>query len=102
MNPDIVVHLTTFKRCFYLKKEDCEGFSADIDSNVEEVDIIPENYEQIVEMLCMALRQNTYQEGVGQTTFHVSQTNHRAYMKHTINSIQSTLLAKQPLIPETH
>ena len=41
---------------------------------------------------------HTYQEGVGQTTIVSSQTNQRAYMKHTRNSIQSILLEKRPLI----
>ena len=37
---------------------DCEGFSADLDSNIEEVDAIPENYERFVEMLRMASRKH--------------------------------------------
>ena len=51
VNPVIVAQHTTFKRRFNLKKTDWEGFSADHDSNIEEVDAIPENYEQFVEML---------------------------------------------------
>ena len=92
VNLVIVAQPTTFRRRFNLKKADWEGFSADLDSNIEEVDAIPENYERFVEMLRMASR-NAYKEGVGQTTFLVSQTNPRSYMKHTRNSIQSTLLA---------
>ena len=47
---------TTFIRRFNLKKADWEGFSADLDSNIEEVDAIRENYERFVEMLRMASR----------------------------------------------
>ena len=101
VNPVIVAQPTTFRRHFNLKKADWEGFSGDFDSNIEEVDAIPKKYKRFVEMLRMAPK-ITYQEGVSQTTFLVSQTNQRAYMKHTRNSIQLTLLAKRPLIPETH
>ena len=54
VNP--VAQPTTFRRRFNLKKRDWEGFSADLDSNIEEVDAIPENYERFVEMLRMASR----------------------------------------------
>ena len=37
---------------------DWEGFSVNHDSNIEEVDAIPENYERFVEMLRMALRKH--------------------------------------------
>ena len=36
--------------------------------------------------------EDIYQGGVGQTTYLVSQKSHRAYMKHTRNSTQATLL----------
>ena len=75
-----------------MKKADWEGFSADLDSNIEEVDTILENYERFIEMLRMVSIKHI--DGVGQTTFLVSQTNPRAHIKHTRNSIQSTLLAK--------
>ena len=39
-----------------MKKADWEGFSADLDSNIEEVDAILENYERFVEMLRMTSR----------------------------------------------
>ena len=58
VNPVIVAHPTTFRRRFNLKKADWEGFSADLDSNIEEVDAIPENYKRFVEMLRMASRKH--------------------------------------------
>ena len=58
VNPVIVAQPTTFRRRFNLKIADCEGFSADIDSNIEEVDAISENYERFVGMLRMALRKH--------------------------------------------
>ena len=58
VNPVIVVQSTIFRRCFNLKKADWEGFSADLDSNIEEVDAIPENYERFVEMLRVASRKH--------------------------------------------
>ena len=58
VNPVIVAQPTTFRRRFNLKKADWEGFSADFDSNIEEVDAIPENYERFVEMLRMASRKH--------------------------------------------
>ena len=58
VNPVIVAQLTTFRRRFNLKKADWEGFSADLDSNIEEVDAIPENYRRFVEMLRMASRKH--------------------------------------------
>ena len=45
--------------------------------------------------------EDTYQGGVGQTTYLVSRKSHRAYMKHTRNSTQATLLPKEPLRLET-
>ena len=48
VNPVIVAQPTTFKRRFNLKKADWEEFSADLDSNIEEVDVITENYERFV------------------------------------------------------
>ena len=39
--------------------------------------------------------EDTYQGGVGQTTYLVSRKSHRAYMKHTRNSTQATLLPKE-------
>ena len=56
VNPVIVAQPTTLRRRFNLKKADWEGFSADLDSNIEEVDAIPENYERFAEMLRMASR----------------------------------------------
>ena len=56
VNPVIVSQPTTFKIRFNLMKADWKGFSADLDSNIEEVDAIPENYERFVEMLQMASR----------------------------------------------
>ena len=41
-----------------MKKTDWEGFSADLDNNIEEVDTIPENYERFVDMLHMASRKH--------------------------------------------
>ena len=58
VNPVIVAKLTRFRRRFNLKKADWEGFSADLDSNIEEFDDIPENYERFVEMLHMASRKH--------------------------------------------
>ena len=101
INPVSVAQPTTFRRRFNLKKADWKGFSAGLNSNIEEVDAIPENYERFVEMLRMASTKHI-PRGCRSTTFLVSQTNQRAYMKHTRNSIQSTLLAKRPLIPEIH
>ena len=40
---------------------------------------------------------NTYQGGVGQTTYLVSRKSHRAYMKHTRNGTQATLFAEGTL-----
>ena len=58
VNPVTVAHPTTFRRRFNLKKADWEGFSADLDSNIEELDAIPENYEWFVEMLRIASRKH--------------------------------------------
>ena len=58
VNPVIVAQPSTFRRLFNLMKADWEGFSADLDSNIGEVDAIPENYERFVYMLCMALRKH--------------------------------------------
>ena len=58
VNPVIVAQPTTFRRRFNAKKADCEGFSADLDSNIEEVYAIPENYERFVEMLRMASKKH--------------------------------------------
>ena len=58
VNTVFVAQLTTFRRRFNLKKSDWEGFSADLDSNIEEVDVIPEYYERFVEMLRMASRKH--------------------------------------------
>ena len=58
VNPVIVSQSTTFRRCFNLKKADWEGFSADVDSNIEEVDAIPKHNERFVEMLRMASRKH--------------------------------------------
>ena len=58
VNPVIVSQPTTFRRRVHLKKADWEGFSGDLDSNIEEVDAIPENYERFVEMLRMASRKH--------------------------------------------
>ena len=103
VSPVIVAQHTTFKRRFNPKKADWEGFSADLGSNIEEFDAIPENYERFVEMLPMASRKHIPSVKLqGQTTFLASHTNQRAYMKHTRNNIQSTLLAKRPLIQEIH
>ena len=41
-----------------MKKADWEGFSVDLDSNIEEVDAILENGERFVEMLRMASRKH--------------------------------------------
>ena len=49
---------TSFRRRFNLMSAECEEFSADLDSNIEEVDSIPEIYEQIVEMVRMASRKH--------------------------------------------
>ena len=57
-NPVFVSQLTTFRRRFNLKKADWEVFSADIDSNIEDVDDILENYERFVEMLRNASRKH--------------------------------------------
>ena len=58
VNTVIVAQPTTFRRRFNLKKVDWEGFSVDLDSNIEEVDAIPENYKRFVEMLRMASRKH--------------------------------------------
>ena len=58
VNPVIVAQPTTFRRRYNLKKSDWEGFSANLDSNIEEVDAIPENYERFVEILRMASRKH--------------------------------------------
>ena len=52
VNLVIVAHPTTFRRRFNLKKADLEGFSADLDSTIEEVVVIPENYERFIEPFC--------------------------------------------------
>ena len=56
VNPVIVAQPTTFRGRFNPKKTVWEGFSADLDSNIEEVDAIPENFERSVEMLRVASR----------------------------------------------
>ena len=58
VNPVSVAQPTTSRRRFNLKKANWERFSADFDSNIEEVDAIPENYERFVEMLRMASRKH--------------------------------------------
>ena len=58
VNQVIVAQPTTFRRRFNLKKADWEGFSADLDRIIEEVDAIPENYERFVEMLRMTSRKD--------------------------------------------
>ena len=58
VNLVIVAQPTTFRRRFNPKKADWEGFSADLDSNIGEVDAITENYERFVEMLRMSSRKH--------------------------------------------
>ena len=58
VNPVIVAQPTTFRRRFNLKKVDREGFSANLDSNIEEVHAIPDIYERFVEILRMASRKH--------------------------------------------
>ena len=55
VNPVIVAQLITFRRRFNLTKADWEEFSVDLDSNIEEVEAIQENYERFVEMLRITL-----------------------------------------------
>ena len=81
VNPVIVAQPTTFRRRFNMKKADWEGFSADLDSNIEEVDDIP----TVRRNATYGIEKNTYQEGVGQTTFLVTQTNQ------IIRSLQETV-----------
>ena len=98
VNPVIVTQPITFRRRFNLKKAEWEGFLADIDSNIEEVDAITENYEWFVEIYVWH-RENTYQEGVGQTTFLASQTNqsrYEAYKKqYSIDPFGETTINRQ-------
>ena len=58
INPVIVAHPITFRRRFNLKNADWNGFSADLDSNIEEINAIPGNYDRPVEILCMASRKH--------------------------------------------
>ena len=101
VNPVIVAQPTTFRRCFNLKKADWEGFSADFDSHIEEIDAIPENYERLIEMLRMASRKHiprgckaNYIPGLTD----ISKSLYDAYKKR----YSIDLLAKRPLIPEIH
>ena len=101
VNPVIVAQRTTFKRRFNLKKADCERFWADLDSNIKEVDAIPENYERFVDMLRMASRKHIPR---GCRSNYIpdltdeSKSLNEAYKK----QYSIDLLAKRPLIPEIH
>ena len=90
VNPVIVTQPTTFRRRFNPKK-------ADLDSNIEEVAAIPENYERFVEMLRMSSRKHIPR---GYRSNYIPGLT--VYMKPTKKRIQSTFLAKRPLIPEIH
>ena len=55
-NPVIVAHPTPFRRCFNIRKADCNGYSAAIDKLIEDVEPIPEKYGGFIENVCVVSR----------------------------------------------
>ena len=109
VHPVIVLQPTPFRRRFNLRKAKWDDFSTDFDEAIEEFEHIPENYDRFIGLIREVSRrhiprgcpEDTYQGGVRQTTYLVSRKSHRAYMKHTRNSTQTTLLPKEPWRLET-
>ena len=93
VNTVIVAQPITFEIRFNLKKADWEGFSADLDSKIEEVDAITENYERFVEMLRMGSRNHIPIGCMSNYIPGLIDESKRLYEAYK-NSIQSTLLAK--------
>ncbi len=58
VNPVVVAKPTPFRRRFNLRKADWNGYSTQLDTLLEDVDPIPENYVQFVEAMRVASRKN--------------------------------------------
>ena len=99
-HPVNVPQPTPFRRCFNLRNAKWDDFSTNFDEAIEEIEPIPENYDRFIGLV-RVVPEDTYQGGVGQTTYRVSRKSHRAYMKHTRNSTQATLLPKESWRQET-
>ena len=48
-NPVVVVHSTTLRRRFNIRKADWDGYSTELDIVIEDVETIPENYGGFVD-----------------------------------------------------
>ena len=81
-----------------MRKAKWDDFSTDFDEAIEEVEPIPENYDRFIGLIRVVSRRHipsVVWSGL------VSRKSHRAYMKHTRNSTQATLLPKEPWRLET-
>ena len=58
VKPVIVPQPTPFRRRFNLRKADWLGYSAQVDQNIDEVDVTPEFYEKFVGIIRVASRKH--------------------------------------------
>ena len=75
-------------------KADWNGYSAELDELIEDVEPIPANYKCFV--VYVYHLEDKYQEDAAQDTFSVLLTNQRLYMKYIRSSIQATHLTMVP------